>query len=199
VNLRVEKIVENPVASRAIALLLLLIVVSGVGYLVSLELEQQHQRYEDIIERRTLLIAGYQRVAANRSDIEKTIANVKKLDTARYYLRNSSPSLAAAEVQDYAQAIFEANGMKVNSVSISPHKDEDGRRKVGVNFNLRGTSEATQKSFYALESQLPYLFVDNLALRSTVNSRRWQPTPDVEPEIQVQFDLYGYAQIRKIK
>ena len=59
--------------------------------------------------------------------------------------------------------------MKVNSVSISPHKDEDGRRKVGVNFNWRGTSEATQTSFHALESQLPDLFVPTLALLPTLS------------------------------
>ena len=70
-------------ASRAIALLLLLIVVSGVGYLVSLELEQQHQRYAGIIQRRTLLNGGYQRVAATRSGIDKTIANFKNLASTR--------------------------------------------------------------------------------------------------------------------
>lgn len=188
---------RHPWAGRWLALGLLLTLLAGAAYMVSLEIRSQHEHYDHLIETRTGLIAGYLRVAANRTQFEEAVRRIGKLDTARYYLKSSSPSLAAAEIQDIAQTILLANGMKPNSVNIAPHKDENGRRKVSVTLNLRGTPEAMQRVLYALESNVPYLFVDNLAIRSTVNNRRWQPTPMVEPEVQVQFDLIGYAQIGK--
>lgn len=197
-NLR-SILVRKPWVSRALALSLLLVSLAVGASLVTELVHEQHRKYDEAIENRGNLLAGYRRVASNRPQIESAMARVDKLDTARYFLKTSSPSLAAAELQESAQAIFAANGMKQSSVNIAPHKDEEGRRKIGVVFNLHGTPEAAQKMLYALETHLPYLFIDNLSIKSTVNSRRWQPTPSVEPEVNVRFDLYGFAQIGKKK
>jgi general secretion pathway protein M len=190
---------RKPWLGRSLALSLLLLLLGMLSFLVWDGLRQQHEKYDALIEARLNLLAGYKRVAAGRPEIESALAQVEKLDTPRYFLKNTTPSLAAAELQDAAQALFEANGMKVNSVNIAPHKDDDGRRKITLNFSIRGNTEATQKSLYALESHYPYLFVDNLTIRSSVNSGRWQPVPLLEPEVQVQLDLYGYARIGKRK
>lgn len=182
-----------------LAMSLLVVLLSGVTFVVMSQFKKRHEYYDNMIEAKLSLIAGYQRISSNRVAIEAELNRVGKLDVARFYLKNSSPSLAAAEIQDVAQSVLDANGMKVNSVNIAPHKDKDGRRKITVNVSAHGNIEAIQKSLYALESTTPYLFVDNLSIRGTVNSRYWQPVPNVEPEALLIFDLFGYARIGKLK
>ena len=194
------KLAQNPLASRGLAFGLMLVVLGVLAFGISYLLRDMHRKFDETIESRVNLLNGYRRVAANRPVMEAAIHSVRNLDTAQYYLKNSSPSLAAAEIQSAAQAAFDLNNIKVQSVNIVPHKDVEGRRKITVRFNLRGTLEATQKTLYALETTLPYFFIDGLSIRSGVNnSMRWKPTPNLEPEVQVQFDLYGFAQIGKKK
>ncbi len=186
---------RHPAASRALALFLLLALVAALLLLAWMPLRAQHDEYDAAIAERVKRLEVLQRIAATRPALEAAIAGVKKQDTARYYLRNSSPALAAAELQEIAQGIIDANAMKSGSIQIAPHQDEVGRRKIMVRLQLRGTPEAMQKTLYALETRVPYLFIDGFSMRSTVNSRRWAPTPLVEPEVQVQFELSAYAQI----
>jgi len=195
VNLSLAETLRRPRVARVLAVVLLLGVLALVAALVWMLLDERHRAYDETIRSRADMIAGYQRVAANRAQLQAALKRVGELDTSKYYLKASSPSLAAAEIQDAAQLVFDANGVKVNSVNIAPHSDADGRRKATLVFNLRATPEALQKTLYTLEARVPYLFVENLVLRSTINSKRWQPVPNVEPEVQIQFDLAGYAQI----
>lgn len=188
---------RNPAYSRALALSLLIMLLMGLAWLIYQIQGHYHRRYDDAIDNRLRIIAGYNRVAAGRSTYESVIERSKKLDTARQYLKSSSPALAAAEMQEIATSALAFSQMKQNSVNIAPHRDIDGRRMITVNYVVRGTLDATQKMLYALESSTPFLFVDNLSIRSSVSSRHWRPTPNLEPEVQVQFDLYGYSRIGK--
>lgn len=194
---RISLFSRNPAYSRAAAMLLLILVLAVFAWVVYQMLGLYHSRYDEAIDNRLRIIAGYNRVAAGRSVYESVIERSKKLDTARQYLKSSSPALAAAEMQEIATSALAYSQMKQNSVNIAPHRDIDGRRMITVNYVLRGTLEATQKMLYALESSTPLLFVDNLSIRSSVSSRHWRPTPNLEPEVQVQFDLYGYSRIGK--
>lgn len=194
---RIEQLRRDPIFNRALALGLLIGLLLVLAYAVAELLASQHRKYDEAIETRMRIIAGYQRVAANRAAYEAAIERAGKLDTGRHYLKSSSPALAAAEIQDIAQAALALSQMKQSSVNIAPHRDSDGRRMVTVNYTLRGTPEAMQKMLYALETSLPQLFIDNLSIRAAIHSRNWRPIPNVEPEVQVQFDLYGYARIGK--
>jgi general secretion pathway protein M len=188
-------LMRHPAASRGLALGLLLGLLALAAWLVSIPLRAKHAEYDNAIADRIKRIEVLGRIASTRPALEAAIAGVKKQDTARYYLKNSSPALAAAELQEIAQGIIDANAMKSGSIQIAPHQDELGRRRIMVKLQLRGTPEAMQKTLYGLETRVPYLFIDNLSVRATVNSRRWAPTPMVEPEVQVAFDLSAYAQI----
>lgn len=191
----VDQINQRPWLGRALAFLLLFAVVGAAIHLALAQLARMEQRYDGVVQSRLSLLAGYRRVAEGRAALEAALADSKKLDTARYYLKNSSPSLAAAEMQDKAQSLCEREGVKIDSVNIAPHKDKDGRRKITINFTIKGTIEQTQHVLYELEAMLPYTFVSNLSIKSTVNPRRWRPEPGVEPEVRSQFDLVGYAML----
>jgi hypothetical protein len=55
------------------------------------------------------------------------------------------------------------------------------------------TTPALQKVLNALESQQPYLLVDNLTVRPLNAFRGFKPAPGAEPEVNVQLDVSGFA------
>lgn len=184
----------TPGQSRALALVLLFAVLAGIAALIYLPWQAAHRRYDEAIADRLDRTARYLRIAAQRGDVEKNIALIKKRNAGRFYLKASAPALAASEIQQTAQAIVEANELKVESTQFASHKDEGTHRKVTVNFRLRGTLAAVQKTLYELETAMPYLYVDNLTVRSAA-ARSFKAAPGVEPDMLVQFDLYAFARV----
>jgi general secretion pathway protein M len=190
------KLTLTPVQSRVLAVALLLSLLSLLAVLVYVPWQRAHRHYDTAIEDQLDRTSRYLRIAAQRKHVEANIARIQKKDASRYYLKASAPALAAAEVQQTAQTIIDANKLKVESTQIAEHKDDGPRRKVAVNFQLRGPLPAVQKALYELETALPYLYVDNLVVRSSV-ARMFRPVPGVEPDVLVQFELYAYARVAK--
>lgn len=190
------KLTLTPMQSRALAVALLLALLALLAVLVYVPWQRAHLHYDTAIEDRLDRTSRYLRVAAQRKNVEANIALIAKRDAGRYYLKASSPALAAAEVQQMAQAIIEANELKVESTQIATHKDDGPRRKVAVDFQLRGQLPALQKALYELETALPYLYVDNLVIRASV-VRMFKPVPGVEPDVLVQFELYAFTRLSK--
>jgi len=54
------------------------------------------------------------------------------------------------------------------------------------------TTPNLQKILYALETQQPYLVVENLSLRPLNAFRGFRPAPGQEPEVNVQLDVVGF-------
>ncbi|MDZ7595562.1 MAG: type II secretion system protein GspM [Thiobacillus sp.] len=188
------KLTLTPMQSRALAVALLLVLLALLAVLVYVPWQRAHLHYDTAIEEQLDRTSRYLRVAGQRKNVEANIASIAKRDAGRYYLKASSPALAAAEVQQMAQAIIEANELKVESTQIAAHKDDGTRRKVAVDFQLRGQLPALQKALYELETALPYLYVDNLVVRSSV-ARVFKPVPGVEPDVLVQFELYAFTRL----
>jgi hypothetical protein len=69
---------------------------------------------------------------------------------------------------------------------------------VTLSLRVRGKLNAVQRAIYSLEMAQPYLFIDNVSLFSTVRSN-YVPIPLVEPDVIAQFDIYGYAYLKKSK
>ena len=188
----------TPREHRVLAVGLLLALMLGAAWGIAEVNSRMHARYDAAIAQELDKIARYQRIAAARSDYETHIRQVKAMDAAKFYLKSSAPSLAAADIQQVVQAVNEANGLNTESMQIAPHKDEDGHRKVTLNVRLRGKLQSVQSMLHSLEATQPYLFVDSLNIQSTVRSN-FVPTPNVDPDVQVQFDLHGYALLKKIE
>jgi len=71
---------------------------------------------------------------------------------------------------------------------------DDGRfRQIGVNLQLFATTANLQKILYAIETQQPYLLVENLTVRPLNAFRGFKPAPGAEPEVSVLLDVSGFA------
>jgi hypothetical protein len=49
-----------------------------------------------------------------------------------------------------------------------------------------------QKILYAIETQQPYLVVENMTIRPLNAFRGFKPAPGIEPEVSLQLDVVGF-------
>ena len=181
--------------SRALALGLLLIALIALGAVLATPLILVHRHYEQKLEDLKDRMGRYQRLAASRAELTRRLAQMRALDGRRFYLKSAVPAPAAGEIQELEKSIIEANGGRLASMQIQVPKDEGVFRRVAVNVQVLGSIGTIQSILRAVETREPFLFVDNLNMR-TLNSDTAKDAATTDAGLVVQFDLIGYA-IRK--
>ncbi|HEY2864988.1 MAG TPA: type II secretion system protein GspM [Casimicrobiaceae bacterium] len=183
----------SPRANRALAITLLVIaVIAAVAILVAPVL-LLHRHYDFAIEGMRDHLERYRRVAAQAPETKKALDTLRAKNARRFFLKNTAPNLAGAELQDIVRGQIENNGGRITTVQIIAPK-EDGRfRQIGVNVQLFATTPNLQKILYAIETQQPYLIVDGLTIRPLNAFRGFKPAPGVEPEVSVLLDVVAFS------
>jgi general secretion pathway protein M len=182
----------SPEQSRKLAIGLLFVVVIGAVAAVAVPVWLANRHYDRALADMTDRLERYTRLAATRPEIAKQLEAIRARDVRRYFLRAGGAALSAAEVQEAVRVGIESNGGKLIAIQV-PASKEDGRyRQVSVNVQLTANIEALRKIMHRIENGTPVLFIDNLTVRSQVPST-FKPQPGGEPEMFVQFDLYGYS------
>lgn len=182
----------SPIQKKAAALAILVFVVSAIFAAIALPVMLLNQHYDVALEDATSRLERYSRIVGMRDSLQKQALEVKALESQQHFLKSASPALAAAELQEKAQSVFEANGAKVNSIQVLPHKDEGLYRQVTVQVQLLAPLTAVKEMLFGMESAHPYLFLDNFSIRAP-NTQVNRVEPANEPDLVVQFDLTGYA------
>ncbi len=178
---------------RSLAIVLLAVAVAGALSIVLLPIVLLHKHYDDRIAALDDRLETYRRVAAQAPEYRKAVQSIRAKDTRRFFLRNTAPNLAGAELQELVRAAIEGNGGRITTSQNQAPKDEGRFRQIGVNVQFFATTPNLQKVLYALEAQQPYLIVDNLTMRPLNAFRGFRPAPGQEPEVNVQLDVVGYA------
>ena len=178
---------------RALALALLLLAVAAVLAVVLLPVVLLHRHYDDALESLSQRLATYRRVAAQAPEYRKALATMKERDARRFYLRNTAPNLAAAELQEQVRAAIEGNGGRISTSQNQSPRDDGRFKQIVVSVQFFATTPNLQKILNAIETQQPYLTVDNLTLRPLNAFRGFRPAPGQEPEINVQLDVSAFA------
>jgi len=118
---------------------------------------------------------------------------VRTRDGRKFYLRNTATNLAAAELQELVKAAIENNGGRITTSQNTTARDDGRFKQVGVNVQFFATTPALQKILAAIETQQPYLVVDNIAVRPLNAFRGFKPGPGQEPELNLQLDVSAWA------
>jgi general secretion pathway protein M len=134
----------------------------------------------------------YRRIASMRPEVAKQLDVMRAKDPRKFFLRSGGVALSGAEVQEAVRTIVEQNGGKLITMQAPNSREEGHYRQVSVNVQLTANIFAVRKILDAVESSTPFLFVDNLLIRSQV-AGGYRAVTNVEPEMFVQFDVYGYA------
>lgn len=184
----------TPLQSRYIALALLLLAVVSIVAAAAWPTWWLNRRYDTSLDDYTDRLARYRRVAALRPAIEQAISAAEKREGRKYYLKGPSATLAAAELQGMVTRIVEVHKGRVISSQVLPSKDEGkagAASKVSISIILNASIIPLQMILHTVETQEPYLFIDQLTVRAN-QGRAYRPQPGVQPEFGVQMTLHGY-------
>jgi len=183
----------TPVQSRWLAFGLLLAAVALALGVLLLPVVLLHRHYDDAIGSLTDLLDRYRRIAAQAPEYRSALDAMREKDGRRFFLKNTAPNLAGAELQEIVRSAIEGNGGRITTSQNPAPKGEGRFKQITVNMQFFATTPNLQKILHALEVQRPYLIVENITLRPLNAFRGFKPGPGQEPEINVQLDVAAFA------
>jgi hypothetical protein len=177
---------------RALAIVLFVIAAVIALSLLLLPVVLLHLHYNNAIASMTDRLDTYRRVAAQAPEYKRALDVMREKDARRFFLKNSAANLAGAELQEIVRGAVEGNGGRITISQNQAPKDDGRYRQIGLNVQFFATTPNLQKILYALESQQPYLVVENLTLRPMNAFRGFRPAAGQEPEVNVQLDVAAF-------
>ena len=183
----------KPSQSRALAVALLFLAVLLALVLLLAPFLLLHRHYDQAIASMHDRLGRYSRVAGEAPELKKALGALRAKDGRRFFLKNTAPNLAGAELQDLVRAAIENNGGRITTVQIATPKDDGRFRQIGVNVQLFATTPNLQKILYTIETQPPYMLIENLTIRPLNAFRGFKPAPGAEPEVSVLLDIVAFA------
>jgi hypothetical protein len=177
---------------RALAIALFAIAAVITLSLLLLPVVLLHRHYNNAIAEMTDRLDTYRRVAAQAPEYKRALDVMREKDARRFFLKNSAANLAGAELQEIVRGAVEGNGGRITISQNQAPKDDGRYRQIGLNVQFFATTPNLQKILYALETQQPYLVVENLTLRPLNAFRGFRPAAGQEPEVNVQLDVVAF-------
>ena len=118
---------------------------------------------------------------------------MEKRDSRKFFLKATSPTLAAAELQGLVTKIIESHDGKILSSQSIPNKDDakTATGRIAMSINLGASIVSLQLILRQIEVSEPYLFIDQLTIRAN-QGRAYRPVPGVQPEFSVQMTVSAY-------
>jgi len=108
-----------------------------------------------------------------------------------HYLRGNTETVAAAELQRLMKTIASRNQVSVASTQILPATEKSDFVRIALKVRVRGSMQALVESFYNIESDKTFMFLDELSLRDA--SRRRVQVVTAAKLIDAEFELAAYA------
>jgi len=181
---------RTPAANRnAAAIVLLVIVVAAIAAIAG-PAWWAYDHYDSTAAQLARQLRSYTSLNQLRPKLLKSVEVLKARDTKKYFLKGGTAALAGAELQDVVRGVIETNNGKLLSSQLLAHKDDNGYRQVNATITMMANIQSLRQVLYAMETREPYLFLDNLTIRSQVPSN-FKPQPGLEPEMFIQFDVAG--------
>ncbi len=146
-------------------------------------LNQRLQRYQHLQQRKAIL--------------EGQLAGLDQPDrNAAEFLRGSAPALAAAEMQQYVNAIADRSGAQIVSTQTLTVSNTAAFPRVAIKVHMKADVEGLQRMLFELETGEPAVFIDNVSIstrRSATRKRRRRSVPTMSQPLDVQLELSGYS------
>lgn len=185
----------SPLVSRSLAVAILVAALAALWVLLVAPVTEKFEGYGRSISHSRELLVRHLQIAAQRARLETELEELRRAQSSTgRFLEGGGIELVAAEAQNKVKNLIDANGATLKSTQILPAQEKDNFRKLTIRVTMSADTEALQKIFHALETANPYLFLDNIDIRS--RRRRARRGRSVsQGELQIRFDLYGYMRI----
>jgi hypothetical protein len=183
----------TPGQSRGLAIALLVVAVTLALAVLVVPVVLLHKHYSDAIASLTDRLERYRRVAAQAPEYRAALEGMREKNSRSFFLKNNAPNLAAAELQEIVRGAIEGNGGRISTSQNQPPKDDGRFRQIIANVQFFATTPNLQKILNALETQQPYLVVEDITIRPMNAFRGFKPGPGQEPELNVNLDVAAFA------
>ncbi len=145
-------------------------------------------------------LVRYQRLVATLPALRAALAREQANDDFKaFYFDAETPALAGARLQSEVQEMVRGVGARPISTQILPIDEEEQPQRVRIRTQLQGTTEELLDLLYRIERARPFLFVDQMSIRSTTprasTARRRLSRRDINREVgmlTVRLDIFGY-------
>ena len=193
----------SPALSRAMALLLLILVLAAAWVLVTKPVIDQFASYKADIARSQRLITAFQ---ARREDVgvlKRELDAMRRNPAGRAaYFSARNATLASAKLQSRIKALTRAAGAALTSSQVIARNDDKSElERVTVRAHMVGSIEAVRSVFHALESGRPHVLIDNVTISANpvrkTNRRRRGVQPDTVGLLTVRYEAYGFRWRKK--
>jgi general secretion pathway protein M len=148
------------------------------------------------IERSQALLDRYQTLSAQRGELVRRLETVEKAAArAVAYVNGSSHTLAGAALQNHVRKIIEDWDGKLHSSQVLPAEPLEGElpvRRVTVKLRLSVQVEKLQDLIYRLETAQPFVFIQELSILKTDNTRRRSDREAKPTTLEARLEIYGF-------
>ena len=127
-------------------------------------------------------VAGLEAELARLKERQKSVGGV---------LQDGNESIAAAQLQNRLKTVVDSVKGDLRSTQVLPSREEGNFRRITVRGQISLDLAALQRVVYELEAASPYLFLDNVEIRTRSALRRRDRVKD-DPLLDVRLDLSGY-------
>ncbi|MEO1751948.1 type II secretion system protein GspM [Thiofaba sp. EF100] len=184
----------RPAESRALALVLLALVLAGLYVVLVQPLVAAYRDNRERIDELALRLAHSQRLAMEQPALEAEHARLLRSRPAGgYYLTSQSEALATAELQGYVKRLIESSGGGLVSIQLIPPSSADARRRIKAQVRMQGNMAVVRAVLHGLESGSPWLLVDDVDLmQGRVQGVRRTAATEGAGQLEVSFNLTGF-------
>jgi general secretion pathway protein M len=181
-------------ASRSAALAILIGIAAALWLYLFQPLLVSFFDHRESLRQSQEALARYEKLNTSRQELEKTLQQVHATQGSEGRLfMGASTQLVGAAIQNRLKALIEAGGGVLISMQMLPVREEEGFRRVPMSISLRATIESLQPILYAIETNSPYLFIENLEARSNRGIMgAGLPESEESHELEIRFEVYGY-------
>ncbi|MGD8590617.1 MAG: type II secretion system protein GspM, partial [Chromatiales bacterium] len=155
-----------------------------------------NDHYSEIIGDMTHRLTILKRTTVEGQSLEPQYEKLRRYHLSdKRYLKSTSESLAAAEIQQLIKGIIVPTDGEILSTQIINKKSDEPIQQITLKVRLRGNLSSLVTILYKIETGNPYLFIENLNIRSRIISRRRVRNREIEKTptvLDVQFDVSGY-------
>ena len=175
----------HPAISKTLAVTILaLLVVASV--VVALPVVQQYQSNAEEIATLRQSLGRFQAIADYREKLTGQDGTVEPEFVQRWFLAKGLPAIITADLQSRLKTIASTNGAQIVAANELKPRVVDGMTYLGVRVNVKGSFAGVHKTIRAIETGVPYLFVENAAFRADPVLQR-ASTPDAQIEVQLEI------------
>lgn len=186
---------HNPRDRRILAVTLLVLTIAIVAAAIAVPVVLLNRHYDQNLAKMTRQWKSQSAFNAMRPQVALALESLRAKGVRKFFLKGTTGALASAELQDQVRQIVETNGGKLITANASPHKDDGAYRVASANFQLNINNTNLRRMLHELETREPYLFNDNLVIRSQVPPGYRPPAGASEPDLFVQMDVSGVGYV----